>query len=558
MLSAKMQTRWLIGSLLGLLVIWLSLPLTAAAHPLGNFTINRYSRIELGAAGINLYYVLDVAEIPTFQEKDKIDLDRDGQISDSERLAYLSEKLKDLQSGLKLAIDGTPVDLKLVSQNLAFLPGQGGLQTMRLTANFKTPALTSSSTKLAYQDENYADRVGWREIVVRNATGIAIIKSSVSDRDQSDELRTYPQDMLSSPLAVTSAQVNFRLDSSVVVKDSSAATTSAGVINRGQDPFADLVNSGELTLPLVLFSLVASFVWGALHAFSPGHGKTVVAAYLVGTHGTARHALFLGLTVTVTHTLGVFALGLITLLASQFIVPDKLYPWLGLLSGLIVVVMGINMLRSRLSFAMAGASAKSHDHGHIHPDDTPAHQHDDLPEHSHQHEQSEQSPGYTHPEHTHAHEFDQPQDHSHHEHSQEHAHPHADEVEHVHSHNGQIHSHLPPGADGTEVTWKKLLSFGISAGLLPCPSALIVMLSTIALGRVAFGIVLIILFSLGLAATLSGMGLLFVYARRFMSRIKIKPSSQVLKILPVVSAFIITVLGLAISYEALIQTGVFK
>ena len=544
--------------MLGLLVIWLSLPLTAAAHPLGNFTINRYSRIELGAAGINLYYVLDVAEIPTFQEKDKIDLDRDGQISDSERLAYLSEKLKDLQSGLKLAIDGTPVDLKLVSQNLAFLPGQGGLQTMRLTANFKTPALTSSSTKLAYQDENYADRVGWREIVVRNATGIAIIKSSVSDRDQSDELRTYPQDMLSSPLAVTSAQVNFRLDSSVVVKDSSAATTSAGVINRGQDPFADLVNSGELTLPLVLFSLLASFVWGALHAFSPGHGKTVVAAYLVGTHGTARHALFLGLTVTVTHTLGVFALGLITLLASQFIVPDKLYPWLGLLSGLIVVVMGINMLRSRLSFAMAGASAKSHDHGHIHPDDTPSHQHDDLPEHSHQHEQSEQSPGYPHPEHTHAHEFDQPHDHSHQEHSQEHAHPHADEVEHVHSHNGQIHSHLPPGADGTEVTWKKLLSFGISAGLLPCPSALIVMLSTIALGRVAFGIVLIILFSLGLAATLSGMGLLFVYARRFMSRIKIKPSSQVLKILPVVSAFIITVLGLAISYEALIQTGVFK
>jgi len=555
MLTVRLKT---IGSLLGLLVIWLSLPLTVAAHPLGNFTVNRYSRLEISPAGINIYYVLDVAEIPTFQEKDKIDLDRDGQISDSERLAYLKEKLKELQPGLKLAVDGTPVNLKLVSQNLAFLPGQGGLQTMRLTANFETPALASSATKLAYQDENYADRVGWREIVVRNATGIAIVKSSVSDRDQSDELRTYPQDMLSSPLAVSSAQVNFRLDSSVVVKASSTTATSAGVINRGQDPFADLVNSGELTLPLVLFSLLASFVWGALHAFSPGHGKTVVAAYLVGTHGTARHALFLGLTVTVTHTLGVFALGLITLLASQFIVPDKLYPWLGLLSGLIVVVMGINMLRSRLSFAMAGASAKSHDHGHIHPDDTPSHQHDDLPEHSHQHEQSEQSPGYPHPEHTHAHEFDQPHDHSHQEHSQEHAHPHADEVEHVHSHNGQIHSHLPPGADGTEVTWKKLLSFGISAGLLPCPSALIVMLSTIALGRVAFGIVLIILFSLGLAATLSGMGLLFVYARRFMSRIKIKPSSQVLKILPVVSAFIITVLGLAISYEALIQTGVFK
>src|SRR5206468_5348409 len=115
--------------------------------------------------------------------------------------------------------------------------------------------------------------------------------------------------------------------------------------------FASLIVHDHLSTGFVLLSLLIAMFWGAAHALSPGHGKSIVAAYLVGSRGTARHAVFLGMTVTVTHTIGVFVLGLITLFASQFILPEKLYPWLGLLSGLLVVGMGISLFRSRLNFA---------------------------------------------------------------------------------------------------------------------------------------------------------------------------------------------------------------
>ncbi len=614
----KKRNKWKeVSLILAFLGVLLLMPVTALAHPLGNFTINSYSRLDIGAEAVKLYYILDIAEIPTFQEKDRIDTDHNGQVSEAEGKAYLAVKIQEILPGLKLSVNGKPVVLKVQNQNLEFLPGQGGLQTMRLTYNLLSPPLEKEASTLAYKDENYSGRVGWKEVIVRNASGVTLIKSTVPNIDVSNELRTYPQDLLTSPLAVTSAQVTFRLDPSVVVKDPNSKSLSpsfGGIQNRGQDPFADLVNSNELTLPLILISLVFSFFWGALHAFSPGHGKTVVAAYLVGSRGTARHALFLGLIVTITHTLGVFALGLITLFAAQFIVPDKLYPWLGFISGLIVVVMGVNMVRSRLQAASTGGlfsllnlsktavapaphyhrSEASHSHsdkhihghsdhehgqnGHTHELGQNGHAHEHAPNHKPAgHNQANPEPDMAQtrgfitvppvkntfntssPESEHNHlplqagslrhlESPEPEGHS----------PTPDLEGPSHSHNGVVHSHLPPGADGNPLTWKSLLSFGISAGLLPCPSALIVMLSTIALGRVAFGIVLIILFSLGLAVTLSGMGLLFVYARNWMVRLKFKPSGGLLKLAPIASALIITVLGVFISLEALIQTGLFN
>ncbi len=587
-----------IGLLAGSLVIWLALPLVASAHPLGNFTVNKYSRLEIGAAGVKVHYVLDVAEIPTFQEKDTIDQNRDGQISEAERLAYLERKTKELQGGLKLSLDGVPTALKLVGQDLSFPAGQGGLTTMRLTATFETAALGANATRLSYQDENYSDRLGWREIVVRNATGVALLNSSAPATDQSNELRVYPEDMLASPLALTSAQASFKLDASMVVNN---ATSEAGSVVKTQDPLAALV-TGELTPLLVLIALGGALVLGAVHALSPGHGKTVVAAYLIGTRGTARHAMFLGLTVTVTHTIGVFALGLITLFASQFILPEKLYPWLGLISGLIVLGMGVTLLRSRVRSALVSTSASksehtrvghehSHDHDHTH--DEPSHNHDN--EHSHEHEFAYAQAGqanvgiankaapsapaihvpqvhdHEHHEHSHAdheHSHDQEHEHNHadheHSHDQEQAYSHADHEHvqedgmHVHSHGGKAHSHLPPGANGTTLTWKRLLLFGISAGLLPCPSALVLMLSAIALNRTALGLIMIVVFSLGLAATLTGMGLLFVYARKLMAGRQMGRANWLLKVAPIAGALVVAVVGIVISYQGLIQTGILK
>lgn len=649
-LKSKTRVKLIFLALLALTI--LALPATAFAHPLGNFTVNQYSRIEVGAAGVNVYFVLDMAEIPTFQEKDLIDQDKNGQLSQDEQNRYTAAKVKQLLSNLKLAINGAPVEMKAVSNNLSFIAGQGGLQTLRLTAHFQTAALASDAASLSYSDSNYADRIGWREIVLRNATGVAVTGSSVPDKDQTNELRVYPEDMLASPLQVTSAQASFKLDPSVVVNRNDYPQDAE--IVKTQDPLANLIN-GELTLPVILFALLASVVLGMFHALSPGHGKTVVAAYLVGSRGTARHAVFLGLTVTITHTIGVFALGLITLFASQYILPEKLYPWLGLLSGLLVVGMGLSLFRSRLLFARVKSNSAAleaehthsheghththndhdhshnHEHGHSHSHEGHSHNHDHNHEHDHHHDHEETGniaakqpalaltatgtaapltvenraatlplppetghfheetgPAHTHHDHDHDHSHTHPagkspaahtyEDHTHSHHDHDHIHPHSHDHSHshdghthqhhehdhlhenglVHSHGGKVHSHLPPGADGKTVTWKNLLVFGISAGLLPCPSALVLMLSAIALNRTALGLIMIVFFSAGLAGTLTLVGLLLVYARDRFNRLQSARTTALVRLLPIVSAALVAILGLAITYEGLLQTGLLK
>jgi nickel/cobalt transporter (NicO) family protein len=231
------------------------------------------------------------------------------------------------------------------------------------------------------------------------------------------------------------------------------------------------------------------------HALQPGHGKTVVAAYLVGARGTARHAAFLGATVTATHTAGVYALGLVTLLLSQYVLPERLYPILGAVSGLLVLGIGLWLFGSR---ALRAVGWHGHRHGH---------------EHDHGHE---------------------------HEHGL------------VHSHGGRVHAHLPPGADGGPVSWKSLLALGVSGGLLPCPEALMVLLITIAAHRVLFGLLLIVAFSLGLAGVLVGFGLALVYARSLFRRIDLT-GGLAGRLLPVASAAVVVVAGCVITAQALPQ-----
>jgi ABC-type nickel/cobalt efflux system permease component RcnA len=249
---------------------------------------------------------------------------------------------------------------------------------------------------------------------------------------------------------------------------------------------------------------------GALHGLEPGHGKTVVAAYLVGSRGTARHALFLGATVTATHTAGVYALGFVTLFLSQYILPERLYPILEVVSGLLVVGIGGWLFAHRLLGALHSRRARDYayaDH-HAHP----------------------------HGAHTHGH-ADSAAEHHHHDHDHEH---------------GHTHHHVPPGADGRPVTWRSLLALGISGGLLPCPSALVVLLSAIALHRVAFGLLLIVAFSLGLAAVLVGIGLLLVFAGRALQRFSFAGSSLT-RLAPIGSALVILVAGAVITAQALPQ-----
>jgi ABC-type nickel/cobalt efflux system permease component RcnA len=465
----------------------------SSAHPLGNFSVNRYSRIEVSKDGLRILYIIDYAEIPTFVEMARIDLDKDRDLNEDEKQRFLDAKLDGFQENIFLSINGSPVAPELLSAVVELLPGQGNLKIMRVTCIFITPLNVDSSSSLSvnYRDENYMTRVGWKEIIATAGDGFILENSSVPVKDISNELRSYPADMLMSPLDVRAATFTAKLSSSSIANSptSSSGQTS---ISKSSDPFAALISGEELSVSFVIFSLFAAMFWGAAHALSPGHGKTVVAAYLVGSRGTAKHAIFLGATVTATHTIGVFALGLITLFASQYILPEKLYPWLGLISGLIVVGIGVYLMMQRFGIFV--------DHVHSH-------------------------------------------DHSHH-----------DQGGHIHTHGDKPHSHLPPGADGGPVTWKSLFALGVSGGLLPCPSALVVLLSAISLHRVGFGLLLIVAFSFGLAAILTGIGLILVYARKYFERFR--TNSPIMKLLPALSATVIVIAGLIITAQAFSQLGV--
>jgi ABC-type nickel/cobalt efflux system permease component RcnA len=512
-------------------MVFARVPDRAEAHPLGNFTVNQYSRLDIGRDTLRVRYIVDMAEIPAFQERQAIDGDGDGQVSDAESAAYLAQQAPALLAGLRLAVNNAPAALQVENQRISFPEGQGGLLTLRM--EFDLVAATAGATQpiaIDYRDGNFAERIGWREIVVRPGAGVILSDTSAPVQDQSDELRSYPQDMLSSPLDVRAARISVTLGAATTSVAAASPTAADAPSARVPDQFANLIASKELTPAAIALALLLALLLGAGHALTPGHGKTIVAAYLVGARGTAKHAIFLGITTTITHTAGVFAIGFVTLWISNYILPEQLYPWLEFISGVLVISIGVVLFRGRLASMLRRPTTSdeprmtSDDHGHAHD-----HDHDQVHTHDHDHD------------HNHDHDHDHTHDHDH---------------GHSHDHGPHGHSHMPPGADGGPVTWRGLLALGISGGLLPCPSALVVLLSAIALHRVAFGMLLIVAFSIGLAGVLTGIGLLLVYARRLFERFP--TDGRLLQALPVASAAFVTLAGVMIAAGALVQAGVLR
>ena len=507
--------------LLSVIVVLLVPPL-ASAHPLGNFTINQYSRVQPSGDRIYVVYVLDLAEIPTFQAKGEVE--RLGEES------YGASLADEIVANLTLTVDGKRLELTELDRALAFPKGVGGLDTTRLELVFEAGPVPDGGGTLAYSDGNYRDRLGWKEIVIAPPDAGATVEApSVGSTSASDELRSYPQDLLQSPLDVTSATAQLTPGATAGAPpaiDGRQLEAPSRVSSGTESGFASLITKDNLSAAVVAVSLLLAMFWGAAHALSPGHGKAIVAAYLVGTRGTARHAFYLGGIVTITHTIGVFALGLITLALSEFIVPEQLYPWMNLIAALLVVAVGISVfrlrvldwLRGRRSAALGDSHAHDHEHGH-------PHDHDHSHGHPHDHDDS----------HDHEHDHDHPHGHHHdHGHSQ------------GHSHGGKHHHHHVPEPG---MGWKGLLAVGISGGLLPCPTALVVLLAAISLHRVGYGLVLIVAFSLGLAATISGIGLLAIGAKGVFKRASFQ--GPMVRLLPAASAIVILVFGIAMTIRAL-------
>lgn len=356
--------RILLGFATG--AILLMSPTAVAAHPLGNFTINQYSRVVIGAHAVEIRYVVDMAEIPAFQERLIIDADRDGVISDGEIAAYIDAATPGLMAAVDLRLDGERAELALRSSTMTFPDGQGGLSTLRLTLDLEAqvPGTTGTAT---YRVDAYPDRLGWREVIVQAGDGVAIVSSSVPATDVSDELRAYPDDSLESPLAVREATFTFEpgLDA-----PSSSQERPPGAAP-SDDLLVSLLRGDQSLLPAVL-AIGVSMVLGAAHAVSPGHGKTLVAAYLIGSGGSLRQAMWLGVVVAATHTIGILVLGGATLIASEYFVPDRVIGWLGVVAGATIVLLGAGLL---LQQVVGRGSNHAHGHGHAHGHEHHRHEH---------------------------------------------------------------------------------------------------------------------------------------------------------------------------------------
>ena len=494
--------------LLALMVVGLSRPESAAAHPLGNFTVNRYSRLELYSDAVRVRYVLDMAEIPAFQEIGEIDSNGDGETDPAESEAYLGRKAADIKDNLHVSVNGSTAALELLSSDVTFPEGQAGLRTLRI--DLLLHARTSNDdASLEYRDENYADRVGWKEIVVRPAQGVNVSNSTAASEDISFELTSYPSDLLSSPLDVSAASVSYApgggIAAPAVEPETIAGSQVQSAPKRSGAGFAALIDTEELTLPVIVLSLLLALGFGAIHALEPGHGKTFVAAYFVGVKGTVRQALGLGAIVAVTHTIGVLAIGMIVLFGSQYILPERLYPWLSLASGLMVLALGVRLLAARAGgwravrrFASILRPQAEHAHGHDH-------------DHGHSHEPTPDAP-----------------------------------------------------------PWKSLLALGLADGLTPSPSALVVLLAAVSLDRVGLGVLLIVAFSVGLAAVLTLVSLALLYSRRVFEWLgrrrqpaSGRPSegwlsagtSAVLRVAPLGGAVALLAIGLVLTVRALTEPG---
>jgi nickel/cobalt transporter (NicO) family protein len=437
-------------------------PAAASAHPLGNFSINHLTEVSVSTQRVDIRYVLDQAEIPTFQERG---------LSDAEVIA---RKQAEVQRRLALTVDGRRIQLRTAgAATISHPPGAGGLRTTRLelplTAAVPAPAhpadFVGGHTRVAVRDDTFPGRVGWHAVLARPGHGTAV-RSDVPSSDPTDELRHYPQDALSSPADIRAATLSVQPGAGTV--SAPDGRRSGGSSDQGRvDVLSRAFSDAAAGRGVLVLLLLTAFAWGAIHALSPGHGKAMVAAYLVGSRGSARHAAALGATVTITHTAGVFALGLVALGLSQYVLPEDLYPWLNLVSGVLVVGVGAYVLRKNLV-------RRRHRHHHH-------------------------------------------------------------------------HDHAPP----EKLSWRGIVAMGAAAGLIPCPSALVVLLGAIAQGQIALGMLMIVAFSLGLACTLTGLGMAVVYAGRAFGRLNVP--SRLVTALPSVSALLIVGVGLVLTVNAVPQ-----
>ena len=542
------------------LVAALLVPAVVAAHPLGNFTINHYAGLRVEPDRILLDIVIDQAEIPTFQARLDFDTDGDGEVSNGETDAGRATACEGIRPALTLTVDDAPQTLALTEAGLRFPPGVGGLSTMRMVCGFsaRLDQPLAAGSRITFADTSFVDRLGWREIVVQGSgVTVAAVEGELRTTTPSDRLMVYPTNLLTQALADRSVTIvatpggatlaAFDIPDASPLPGSGDATTSSaspplaggsaatagkvtaptsagavpGGVSGGDLP--SIFRTANVTPLILLVSVLTAAGLGAGHALTPGHGKTLMAAYLVGTRGTPFHAAGLGLSVALSHTLGILVLAALVVGAQGILPPDVVVKTTPIIAAISIVAIGGWMLfgearrRWRVRTAPA-APGQGHDHA----------QHE-AAEHSHDHAE-------------HSHEAAE-HGHDHAEHSHEAAAP------GEHSHGAVRHSHLPPA--GSTISWRSLFLLGLAGGLIPSTSALLILLGSIAAGRPAFGFVLVVAFGLGMAMVMGGIGLALVLARGRLDRVDAASRlGRISSYVPVAAAVLVFSLGIYLTVQA--------
>ncbi|WP_328367438.1 nickel transporter [Streptomyces sp. NBC_00445] len=510
---------------------------SASAHPLGNFTVNRYDGLVAAPGELRVRHVEDLAEIPATQAKP--DIEKAGMAD------WARQRCASAARDSEVTVEGRAVGLTVAESHARVRPGQAGLDTLRVECRLTAPLPDQESLALDFRSAGAESGPGWREITARGDR-MTLTASDVPEKSISRELAEYPEELLSSPADTATASLGIRSGGPALADDRQDAP-AASVLPRGADRWTraldSLVARHDLTLGFAALALVIAVGLGAMHALAPGHGKTLMAATAAAHGGRARlrNVLPLAASVTVTHTLGVVALGLLVTAGSA--ATPSVIAWLGIASGALVIAAGANLVRRAWrNRRHTHGPGHTHDHTHGHPHDHP-HPHD----HNHEPDKpparqlalvgavsASASPSTN----AHAHPHD------HHDHDHPHSHSHTVE----HSHGGFTHTH------STAPTLRGTILLGFAGGLVPSPSAVVVLVGAAALGKAWFGLLLVVAYGAGLALTLTAAGFAVVRLGGGMTRMldrrprwTASPTVTLLRrTAPLISAFVVVALGIGL------------
>jgi ABC-type nickel/cobalt efflux system permease component RcnA len=457
----------------------------AIAHPLGNFTINHLAVVRVDGTQLRVHYVLDIAEIPSFQI-----MHGAGDWTRSARAAWSTSEAQRVATSLAISDGSSPVALRLERSHNSTRPGAGGLPTLYWSGDY-VATLAQLPAHITIADSVYGDRrIGWKDIVLAGAP------------EPTDELRHYPSALIGSPRHNDRASFDLTASGAIahlsVQGDAQQTWSVASFV--APTALSDLFARDRQTPLLVLITILAAFGLGALHALEPGHGKALLAFTLVGARATFKQAAILAAALTFAHTVAVLLLGFVLFFAAGF-ASESLFTWITLISGLAVALIGARALGNALKRVQ---DQSQHDRAH----------------HSHDH-------------HAHEHGHDHPHDHEH---------------SHDHEHG---HSHAIPGK--APLHFPSAVVAAMSGGIAPCPAAIVVLLTALHLHRVGYGLLLIVIFSLGLAAVLTGLGIAVVNGAAWLQRRS--GFATVARFAPLVTATVISVIGATMLAQGLADRG---